>query len=39
MSKDSETNETINISDDIATFEAGRNAQFSAKNISEKDKN
>ena len=39
MSKDYETNETIKILDDITTFEAGKNPQFAAKNISEKYKN
>ena len=34
--KDSETTETIKILDDIATLEAGKNAQLSAKKISEK---
>ena len=36
MPKDSETTETIKILDDIATLEAGKKAQLTAKKISEK---
>ena len=36
MTKDSETTETIEILDDTATLEAGKNVQLAAKKISEK---
>ena len=36
MPKDSETTETIKISEDIANLEPGKNAQLAAKKISEK---